>query len=163
MPYTSSANIIIIFNVVGVPSRLLTGFMADRFTGPLNAIILLIFINGICAFAWIAVRSVGGMYAETCVYGVAAGAFQCLFPTTITSLNSDVSRNGVRLGMAFSVFSFAGLLGPPIGGALLSTNGGGRGGYVSALLGVGIATMIGVGFLCVARVYHAGWRLTTKC
>jgi MFS family permease len=163
MSYVESANLLIIFNAVGIPVRILTGFMADRYTGPLNAIIVLIFVNGICAFTWLAVRSIGSMYAETVVYGLAAGAFQCLFPTTITSLNSDLSKNGVRLGMGFSTFSFAGLLGPPIGGALLTTNGGGRGGYVSALLGVGIATMIGTALLCYARVNKAGWKLTTKC
>ncbi|KAK3680334.1 hypothetical protein LTR37_021321 [Vermiconidia calcicola] len=163
MSYGDSAYLVIVFNVVGIPARLLTGMAADRFTGPLNAIIPMIFLNAVFAFTWIAVRSVGGMYAETCLYGLAAGAFQCLFPTTITSLNPDMSKNGVRLGMAFSVFSFAGLTGPPIGGALLTTNGGGRGGYTSALLGVGTATMLGTALLCVARVYKAGWKLNTKC
>lgn len=163
MSYVDSANLLIIFNAVGIPVRIFTGFIADRYTGPLNAIIVLIFLNGICVFTWLAVRSVGGMYAETAVYGIVVGAFQCLLPTTIASLNSDLSKNGVRLGMAFSTFSFAGLTGPPIGGALLTTNGGGRGGYVSALLGVGIASMIGVVLLCYARVSKAGWKLTTKC
>jgi MFS family permease len=163
MSYADSANLTIIFNAVGVPSRLVTGFAADKFTGPLNGMILFMFVNGICAFAWIAVRSVGGLYAETCAYGLAAGAFQCLLPTTITSLHSDLSKNGVRLGMAFSVFSFAGLTGPPIGGALLSTNGGGQGGYTSALLGVGIAAIIGTALMCIARVHKAGWKLSAKC
>jgi predicted MFS family arabinose efflux permease len=163
MSYKDSANMIIIFNAIGIPARLLTGHAADRWTGPLNAIIPLIFLNGVLAFTWIAVSSVGGMYVETVVYGLAGGAFQCLFPTTITSLNNDMSKNGVRLGMAFSVFSFAGLTGPPIGGALLTTNGGGQGGYMSALLGVGFATMAGTALLCVSRVRKAGWKLTTKC
>lgn len=163
MSYVDSANILIIFNAIGVPSRLLTGWLADRYTGPLNTFIILIFINGLCAFTWIAVNSVGGMYAETCVYGLVAGAFQSLLPTTITSLNSDLSKNGVRLGMAFTCFSFAGLVGPPIGGALLTTNGGGKGGYLAALLGGGIATMIGTTLLCVARVNKVGWKLNTKC
>ena len=163
MTYTNSANLIILFNAIGIPARLLTGMAADRWTGPLNGIILGIFVNGVLAFTWIGVRSTGGMYAETCIYGLAAGAFQCLFPTTITSLNTDLNKNGVRLGMAFSVFSFAGLTGPPIGGALLTTNGGGRGGYLAALLGVGFATMLGTLLLCVARVRKAGWKLTTKC
>lgn len=65
--------------------------------------------------------------------------------------------------MAFSLFSFAGLLGPPIGGALLQTNGGGRGGYLSALLGVGFATLAGTGLLGAARVKKAGWKLGVKC
>ena len=163
MSYADSTNLIIIFNAVGVPARLLTGFAADRFTGPLNAQIPLIAIMGILAFTWIAVRTQGEMYIETCFYGLLAGAFQSLFPTTISSLHKDLSKNGIRLGMAFTIFSFAGLTGPPIGGAILTTNGGGRGGWTAALLGVGIATMAGTGLLCVARVYKAGWKLTTKC
>ena len=163
MSFKSSTNLVIIFNAIGIPARLLTGFAADKFTGPLNGIIPMIFLNGVLAFAWIGVRSVGAMYAEACIYGLLAGAFQCLFPTTISSLHSDLNKNGVRLGMAFSVFSFAGLTGPPIGGALLTTNGGGRGGYLAALLGVGVATMLGTVLLCVARVHKAGWKLTRKC
>lgn len=163
MSYKDSANMIIIFNAVGVPARLFTGHAADRWTGPLNAIIPLLFLNGVLAFCWIGVKTVGGMYAETVFYGLSAGAFQCLFPTTITSLNSDLSKNGVRLGMAFSIFSFAGLTGPPIGGALLTTNGGGRGGYMSALLGVGFATMVGTALLFVARIRKGGWNPSKKC
>lgn len=163
MSYTDSTNLVIIFNVIGIPARLLTGHLADRFTGPLNLIIPLLALNALLAFTWIAVTNIPGFYVETAVYGLAAGAYQCLFPTTITSLNGDLSKNGVRLGMAFSIFSFAGLLGPPIGGALLTTNGGGRGGYLSALLGVGIATLVGTGLICVARVRVVGWRLGIKC
>ena len=163
MSYGDSTTLIIIFNAVGVPARLLTGLAADRLTGPLNAIIPMIFLNGVLAFTWISVKSRTQMYVETCFYGLVAGAFQSLFPTTITSLNKDLSKNGVRLGMAFSIFSFAGLTGPPIGGALLTTNGGGRGGWEAALLGVGLSTMAGTALLCVARVYKAGWKITTKC
>jgi hypothetical protein len=65
--------------------------------------------------------------------------------------------------MAFTMFSFAGLVGPPIGGALLMTNGGGKGGYLAALLGVGLATMLGSVLLCVARVTKVGWKLNIKC
>lgn len=78
-------------------------------------------------------------------------------------MNKDLSKNGVRLGMAFSIFSFAGLVGPPIGGALLQTNGGGRGGYMSAQIGVGIASTFGACFVVVARVYKDGWSLKKKC
>ena len=163
MSYQESTNLVIIFNAIGIPARLLTGWAADKSTGPLNAIIPLIFINAICAFTWIAVTTRAGLYVETAVYGLAAGAFQCLFPTTISSLHSNLSKNGIRLGMAFSIFSFAGLTGPPIGGAILTTNGGGRGGYLAALLGVGIATMAGTACLTVARVWKAGWKINVKC
>jgi len=163
MSYTDSLTLLIIFNAAGIPVRLLTGWIADRFSGPLNAMVCLLFINGLFGLVWIAVRSEPGLYVFAIFYGFSAGAFQCLFPTTVTSLNNDVSRNGTRLGMAFSLFSFAGLAGPPIGGALLGTNGGGRGGYLSAQLGLGVATLLGALFMVAARVYKDGWNLRIKC
>lgn len=163
MSYADSTILLIIFNGVGIPMRLVTGYLVDKYVGPLNGMIPLLFANGIFAFAWIGVTSRGGMYAFAAFYGLSAGAFQCLFPTTLTSLNKDLSKNGVRLGMAFTAFSVAGLTGPPIGGALLETNGGGRGGYLAAQLGVGIATMFGSSLMVAARVYHKGWSLKIKC
>jgi MFS family permease len=163
MSYEDSTTLVTVFNGVGIPMRLATGFLVDKYVGPLNGMIPLLFINGIFAFAWIGVRGRVGMYVFTSFYGLSAGAFQCLFPTTLTSLNNDLSKNGVRLGMAFTVFSIAGLVGPPVGGALLQTNGGGRGGYLSAQLGVGCATMIGACFMVACRVKKVGWTLKIKC
>lgn len=163
MSYADSLTLLILFNGVAVPVRLLTGFVADKYLGPLNTMVPLLFINALFAFCWIAVDSPGGMYAFSIFYGFSAGAFQCLFPTTVTSLNSDLSKNGVRMGMAFSIFSFAGLAGPPIGGAILATNGGGRGGYLVAQLCLGVATALGACLVGAARVYKGGWSLRKKC
>jgi len=163
MSYEESTNLVAIFNGVGIPVRLLTGWVVDKYVGPLNGMVPLLFFNGIFAFAWIAVKSRTGLYIFASLNGLSAGAFQCLFPTTLTSLNKDLSKNGVRLGMAFSIFSFSGLTGPPIGGALIQTNGGGKEGYMSAQLGVGLATMLGTSLMVAARVYKAGWRWDIKC
>ncbi len=84
-------------------------------------------------------------------------------PTMVTSLNNDLSKNGVRMGMAFSLFGFAGIAGPPIGGALLETNGGGRGGYLVAQLCLGILTAVGASLLYAARVFKVGWNWNVKC
>lgn len=161
--YADSLTILIVFNAAAIPVRLLTGYVADRFVGPLNAMVPLLLVNSLFGFVWIAVNSRNGMYAFATVYGFSGGAFQCLFPTTVTSLNSDLNKNGVRLGMALSVISFAVLAGPPIGGALLNTNGGGRGGYTSAQIGLGLATALGALCLGTGRVYKHGWSLKIKC
>lgn len=145
------------FNAVGLPIRLFTGYIVDKYVGPLNGMIPLLFLNAIFAFAWTGVGSKTGLYVFATFYGMSAGAFQCLFTTTLTSLNKDMSKNGTRIGMAFSLFSLAGLTGPPIGGALLQTNGGGRGGYLVAQLGTGFATALGAGFMLAARVSKDGW------
>lgn len=163
MTYADSVTLLMVFNGAGIPIRLLTGYVADRFLGPLNTMAMLLFINALFAFAWIAVDSKTGLYVFSTFYGCSAGAFQCLLPTAVTSLDKNLSKNGVRLGMAFSLFSFAGLAGPPIGGALLSTNGGGRGGYLVAQLGLGSATLLGAAFMLAARVKKVGWSWRIKC
>jgi MFS family permease len=109
MSYADSTTLVTIFNAVGIPMRLITGYLVDKYTGALNGMIPLLFINGIFAFAWTGVRNRIGMYIFAAFYGLSAGAFQCLYPTTLTSLNDDLSKNGVRLGMSFTVFSIAGL------------------------------------------------------
>ncbi len=76
MSYPDSVNLLIIFNGAGVPVRLITGFVADRYFGPLNTMIPLLFINALFALCWIAVRSQPGMYVFATFYGFSAGAFQ---------------------------------------------------------------------------------------
>lgn len=97
------------------------------------------------------------------IYGLFAGAFQYLFATTISCLNKDMTKNGVILGKAFSVFSFSGLLAPPAAGALLQTNGGGRNGYLSALLATGVSSMIRTCLVIIAKVCQEGWTIWKKC
>jgi MFS family permease len=163
MSYSESTNLVLLFNATGLPARLLTGWIADRFTGPMNGMIPLLLLNSICTFAWIGITSRASYYALVSIYGLPAGAFQCLFPTTLTCINRDAKKNGILLGMAFSVLSLSGLAGPPIGGALLLTNGAGKGGYVSALLASGFASLLGTCFMVVARVYSEGWDFGKKC
>lgn len=163
MSYSESTNLILVFNAVGIPARLLTGWIVDKYVGPLNGLIPLCILNGVFAFAWIGVTSRIGLYVLISFYGLSAGAYQSLFPTTLTCLNKDLAKNGVMLGMALSVFSLSGLSAPPIAGLLLETNGGGRGGYLSALVATGAASIVGSCLMVVARVHREGWGLRKKC
>ncbi|EXJ92122.1 hypothetical protein A1O3_00672 [Capronia epimyces CBS 606.96] len=163
MSYSDSLTMLIVFNAAGIPMRLVTGYITDRFLGPLNTMVPLLLIHALFGFVWIAIDSQPGMYVFSIFFGFSAGAFQCLFPTTVSSLTTDMSKNGMRMGMAFSVFSFSGLAGPPVAGVLLSTNGGGRGGYLVAQLCLGFSTVVGAILLACGRVYKAGWNLKQKC
>lgn len=163
MSYTESTNLVLLFNATGIPARLLTGWVIDRYTGVMNGMIPLILLNSICTFAWIGARSKVSYYVVVSLYGLAAGAFQGLFPTTATCISHDSRRNGVMLGMTMSVCSLTGLAGPPIGGALLQTNHSGHGGYVVALVTSGAASLVGTALMVAARVYQAGWDVRKKC
>ena len=113
----------------------------------------------IVAFSWLAVRTVPGYYCFAIFYGIVSGSFQSLIPTCIASITKHLNMVGTRLGMAFSITSFAALTGPPIGGAL---QGGQGGSYVGAQVWAAAAVMVGCAFFVFTRVTQQGWRLESK-
>ncbi|KAF2255188.1 MFS transporter, MCP family, solute carrier family 16, member 10, partial [Trematosphaeria pertusa] len=155
MPYTTSLNLVIILNGVGIPTRILPGYIADRFLGPLNTWTISVFLNIIILFAWLAVSSIPSYYAFTVFYGLFAAAFQSLFPTTIAALSTDITKTGTRLGMAFTVIGFSALVGGPISGALLKVGGG----YTVPICWAGASTLVGMGLCVAARCVKHGWRI----
>lgn len=60
--------------------------------------------------------------------------------------------------MCFSVFSFAALVGPPIGGALIHDDK-----YTYAQIWAGLTALIGTSLVIAARVYRFGWSLKVRC
>ncbi|KAJ8105699.1 hypothetical protein OPT61_g10022 [Boeremia exigua] len=119
MPYTESLNLVIIINGVGLPARVLPGFIADRYIGVLNMQALALVFNVVMLWTWLSVRSVTSYYVWVVFYGLGAGAFQSLFPSVIGAYSPDITKTGTRLGMAFTVIGFSALVGGPISGALL--------------------------------------------
>jgi MFS family permease len=151
---------VILLNGVGIPARLLPGFIADRWTGPLNIFFTITFCNIILIFSWLTVKSLTGFYVWTVFFGMFAAGWQSLFPTAVGSLANDLSKSGIRLGMAFSTISFAALVGGPIGGAILQADGGK---YTGSIIWASVSTTIGVCFVLAARVTKHGWNWKIKC
>jgi predicted MFS family arabinose efflux permease len=160
LSYTSSVTLVILLNGVGIPARLLPGFIADRWTGPLNIFLMITFCNIILGFSWLAVNSLTGFYIWTVFFGIVAAGWQSLFPTAIGSLGTDLSKSGTRLGMAFSTISFAALVGGPIGGAILQVD---DRRYTGSIIWAALSTTIGVCFVLAARVTKYGWNWKVKC
>ncbi|KAF1814914.1 MFS transporter, MCP family, solute carrier family 16, member 10 [Eremomyces bilateralis CBS 781.70] len=160
LSYTDSLNLILVLNGVGVPARLLPGLIADRYFGVLNTFAPIVFVVAVVSFCWLSITSIGGFYAFVAAYGICAASFQSLFPTVIASLTPDLSKLGTRLGMAFTVLSFASLLGAPIGGALLTAD---DGGYRWAQVWAGLSTFVGACLIVSARIWRYGWALKVKC
>ena len=159
LPYTASTTLVIIINGVGIPARIIPPFFADRF-GPLNVLVPVMFCVMVVSWTWLAVDSVGGFYAFTCVYGLANASFQCLIPTAVASLTPNLNMVGTRLGMAFATVSFAALTGPPIGGALLAADGGS---YGAPQVWASSSAVCCVCFMLAARVKLGGWTLKARC
>lgn len=107
---------------------------------------------GLLMYCWTAVSSTTGLYAWTPFYGLAASAIQSLFPAALSQLTSDPRKQGTRMGMTFTIVSFAVLTGPPIAGAIISAEGGS---YVGAQVYAGTCLLAGMCFWVAARMARA--------
>ncbi|KAI0794344.1 monocarboxylate permease [Fomes fomentarius] len=109
-----------ILNAMNIPSRILPGFLADRY-GPLKVFIpaaafCAIFILGL----WFPSRNPGEIIAFAALYGLFSGAFVSLLATYIAVITPR-EVYGARLGSVYIFLAIATLVGTPTGGALLKT------------------------------------------
>jgi MFS family permease len=148
LEYTDSLNVLLVLNGVGIPGRLLPNHLADRL-GALNAFVPAGAIASICLFCWMAVSSSPGLYTWCVFYGMAAGGIQSLFPAALSSLTTDLRKAGVRMGMVFTIVSFATLAGPPVAGAIITAEGGT---YYGAQGFAGAAVLLGTVLVAAARM-----------
>ncbi|KAI0121677.1 major facilitator superfamily domain-containing protein [Xylariales sp. AK1849] len=158
LSYTDSLNLLLLLNGIGVIGRIIPNHLADT-VGPLNMMIPTCLVTGIALLSWIAVHTSGQLYAWTVFYGIAAGGIQSLFPAGLSSLTTDLRKRGTRMGMTFTIVSFAVLTGNPIAGALITACGGS---YVGAQAFTGVSIMVGMGFMFAARMARqrrtqSGW------
>ncbi|KAI1370989.1 MFS general substrate transporter [Hypoxylon crocopeplum] len=160
LSYVDSLNMLLLLNGIGILGRLLPNHFADRY-GPLNMMIPTCLICGVALLAWMAVRTPAQLYGWACVYGIVAGALQSLFPAGLSSLTTDLRKQGTRMGMVFTIVSFAVLTGNPIAGAIISSMGGryeGAQGFTGACLLVGMALILAARFARMRRT-GLGWRV----
>jgi hypothetical protein len=159
LSYADSLNLLLIMNGVSLVGRLVPPWLGDRY-GAINAFIPSSAASAALALGWIGVRTAGGLRGWAVAYGLAAGGVQSLFPAALSSLTTDPRRAGVRMGMVFTIVSFAVLTGPPIAGAAVGAAGGR---YVGAQVFAGAALALGCAFLMAAKGVRMrrtgqGWR-----
>ena len=158
LSFEKATTLLIIINGIGVPARLVPGYVADK-VGQLNLMVPISWCLTTVAWVWLAVDNVTGLYVFVCFYGILAAALQCLLPPTVAALTSDLRVIGTRLGMVFAVMGFAALTGPPIGGAIQQAQ---HGIYTGAQAWSAASTVIAAAFFLVARMSRASWKLRAK-
>lgn len=146
-------------NGVGLVGRLVPAHLADRYFGPFNLLVPFALVSGILLYSWSGVSSSGGLVGFAVIYGLFSAGIQSFFPATLVSLTTDLSKTGVRIGMVFSVISFACLTGPPLAGALIQ-QAGGR--YLYAQMFAGTVTICGCLTLAAARIAKTGRHLKVR-
>ncbi|KAJ6153807.1 hypothetical protein N7470_006766 [Penicillium chermesinum] len=95
---TTSTDLLLVMNGVGLVGRLVPNFLADQVTGPLNLLIPFSCATGLVAFCWSAVKTLNGLWGFAACYGLVAAGIQSLFPATLSSLTTDLKKAGVRMG-----------------------------------------------------------------
>ena len=148
LSYAESVKLLIALNGVGIVGRVIPNHLADRCFGPMNTLIPIALVSSILTFSWIAVNSRGGLYAWAIIYGMSGAGIQSLFPAVLSSLTTDPRMQGTRMGMMFTMVSFATLTGPPISGLLIQKGGGS---YKYAQMFSGLDMLIGCLLMCCAR------------
>lgn len=144
-----------ILNAVSILGRILPGFVADK-VGRYNTMIVITFISALfCLAVWIPVKDTTGIIVFTVIFGFSSGGFISLGPALIAQI-SDIRQIGTRVGTALAVQSFGALTGSPIGGAIVSSNGGD---YLGLQIFCGVAMMAGVVVLIAARTVQVGFKI----
>lgn len=107
---------------------------------------------------WIPAKSNVPIILFSTFYGFSSGAFVSLAPALIAQI-SDIRQIGMRTGTMFAVISLAALTGSPIGGVLLSREGGQ---YLYLQIFCGVMMIAGSTIFVLARVSVGGPGLKTK-
>ncbi|KAI2470514.1 MFS general substrate transporter [Annulohypoxylon bovei var. microspora] len=155
-----SINLLLLTNGLGIPGRVLPGFIAARFLGPLNTAVPTAASVAVILYCWPAVaHAPGPLYAFAALYGLVASAIQSLFAVSLAALTDDLSQLGTRMGMVFSVVAFASLTGSPVAGAIVQASGGS---YLGAQMWAASSMLLGALALAAARVSRTGWVLREK-
>lgn len=157
--YPESLNLLMIMNGVGAIGRILPGFLADLWLGPLNVVTPAATMCMVLLYSWNVVDSATGLYVWAIIYGVFGATVQGLFPAALSSLTTDLSKAGSRMGMIYTIVSFANLTGPPLAGALISR---GNGRYMYAFAFGGTCLCLGMGFLIACRIAKGGMKWKAK-
>ncbi|PFH63005.1 hypothetical protein XA68_10417 [Ophiocordyceps unilateralis] len=144
-----------ILNAVSIIGRILPGIVADKI-GRFNVMIIISFLSAIfCLAVWTPVNNTVGIIVFMVIFGFSSGGYIGLAPTLIAQI-SDITQIGTRVGTAFAIQSFGALTGSPIGGALVSAQGGR---YLGLQLFCGFAMLIGCFIFVAARYIQAGFKI----
>ncbi|KAJ9294319.1 hypothetical protein DTO271G3_6894 [Paecilomyces variotii] len=134
---TTSFHILLIFNAVGIPGRVIPALLADRYFSAITVLIPVVFLSALCLYAWQSVRALASDLVWIVFLGLFAAGIQGLFPSTLASLTKDLSKSGSRIGKLILA---------------------GGGNYIGAQIWGGTCLLLGGSILVAARGASVGWR-----
>ncbi|KAL8998459.1 MAG: hypothetical protein Q9169_002496 [Polycauliona sp. 2 TL-2023] len=149
-----AAYLVPILNAVSIFGRTIPGYIADK-SGRFNTMILTSILSALLVLClWLPARGNVPYILFAAFYGFSSGAFVSLAPALVAQI-SDIRQIGVRTGSMFAVVSIAALVGNPIGGALVSREGGA---YWALQVFCGVMMGAGSIIFVAARWSLVGWK-----
>jgi MFS family permease len=143
-----------ILNAASLFGRLVGGAAADRM-GRINTLSFACLICGILILCWLPIQSHEAIIAFAALFGFFSGMVIAVFPATIAMTAPQPNEIGSYLGMALGVYSFAGLSGTPITGAMIND----YDSYRPAITFAGVSALLGALIIFASRYYIAGTKL----
>ena len=110
-------NLLSIMNAANVFGRFVPNYIADRYGG-VNTLLPLSVACIVTMCMLPLAQTLPGLTSVSIVYGFLSGGVIIIPGPTITDLSPNSAEMGVRLGLAYLVAAFGGLLGNPVSGAV---------------------------------------------
>ncbi|KAL9093566.1 MAG: hypothetical protein Q9165_003961 [Trypethelium subeluteriae] len=148
-----------IINAGSSLGRILPNFAADK-AGTLNMQIIFASASSILSLSLLAIKSVNGIIAFCVLYGFFTGTFVSLPGPTVASLSPDMASLGGRMSMAFMSAGTGLLVGSPVAGAILSSNGGND--WTMLQVWSGVLLVLSATCMIGAKVAKVGFRFKAK-
>ncbi|WEJ97485.1 hypothetical protein PSN45_005038 [Yamadazyma tenuis] len=150
--------LILTFNSLSIPGRILPGILADKY-GRFNMLCIICSCSTITIFVlWLNTKvshTLVGLFIFSGVYGFTSGSTLSLAPTCVGQI-SKTQDFAKRTGTAFFVFSFGDLIGIPIGGAIAGANTSKS--YDNMVIFVAISSIFGTCGAFLSRYLYAGFK-----
>lgn len=138
MDETLASYLIAILNAASFLGRVVPGVLADKL-GSLNAVLASGVSSGILILCWPKITSNAGIIVFAGLFGFCSGAIISGVIVCLSTSTDDPKTIGTYMGMGMGISSIAGLIGPPITGALVNR----YHGFVEVSIFSGVMVLIG--------------------
>jgi predicted MFS family arabinose efflux permease len=150
--------VIAIMNASSVVGRLVLSAVADKRTGIVNMVIILVLLTGILCFAWIGVHDRAGLIVFALVMGFIGGGLLTLIALIPVCFTQDPDYIGTRLGMCMLLGGLCLLWGTPVAGSLIDSSHG----YTHLQAYAGGLLVSSAFLLSISRVLRTGPKVFAK-
>ncbi|KAH7353124.1 major facilitator superfamily domain-containing protein [Pyrenochaeta sp. MPI-SDFR-AT-0127] len=154
-------NLLSIMNAANIFGRFVPNYIADRYGG-VNTLLPLSVACIVTLCLLPLAQTLSSLIAISIVYGFLSGGVIIIPGPTITDLSPNNAEMGVRLGLAYLVASFGGLLGNPLTGAIKGDgkstvlNFSGVWFCAAAIMGAGVVALVATRWLKLGSAWAVG-------